>query len=139
MSFNFLYSAKALFGGSVGIKVSDEATITFDLSVSYTERGPSMHYQAVTSYRLQNDSDHNFITCTNDMCYINDDDDHHWWTIHEPRYIFVLHQAKSTDRGKYKAIVETEDPANNHNIMSERIFFVTCELVIVPKPCQFCD
>ena len=117
--------------------MSDEATITFDLSVSYTEPGPSMHYQTVTRYQLLDDSDHDLITCGN-RCHITDDDDHHWWTI-EPGFIFVLHQAKSTDRGNYKAIVETEDPANNHNIVLEKGFFVTCELVIVPKPCQFCD
>ena len=107
------------------IDVSANGTITFHLILSFTQSGPSMKKQTVSKYTLKKDGN-SLVTC-NPVC---DTNPHQWWTLEaaENGLVFVLHQAKSTDRGSYAAEVEVIDP--NGDTLGEdlrKTFHVTCK------------
>ena len=92
--------------------------------LSFTQSGPSMNKQTVSKYTLKK-GDNSLVTC-NHVC---DTDPHQWWTVEqmENRRIFVLHQAKSTDRGLYTAKVELINPKDNNLYDLTKTYHVTCK------------
>ena len=106
------------------IQVSSKGTVSFDFSLSFTHAGPTVNNQPVSQYRLKTNS--NTVVSCADHCTIDDTDPHHWWTV-ENGPVFVLHQAKSTDRGLYTAEVEVRNPKDDSLNAIEKSFHVTCK------------
>ena len=102
--------------------VSIMGTVVFDLSLSFTQSGPSMNTQSVTQYSLKNGS-RTSINCQSGRCSSFED---HWWTV-EDGSVFVLHQAKSNDRGIYTGEVEVRHPKDNSLNTLTKHFHVTCK------------
>ena len=79
----------------------------------------------MSKYTLKKD-DNSLVTC-NPVC---DTNPHQWWTVEavENGRVFVLHEAKSTDRGNYRAEVEVIHP-NGNNLGDDPIktYHVTCK------------
>ncbi|CAI8027913.1 hypothetical protein GBAR_LOCUS15899 [Geodia barretti] len=64
-------------------------------------------------------------------------DPHHWWTVEEgveTGHVFVLHQAKSSDRGSYTAEVEVKHPNGNTISVLTKTFHVTSPKCDKPVP-----
>ena len=126
-----LLSGEASFlDSSNDLNVSAEGTIRFDFSLTYSEPGPSLHYQTVRRHILTFGS-RNIVSCMDNICTFDDDDQDHWWTV-ETGLVFVLHQAKHTDRGTYTAVVEAVDPKDDTTsiLQKDPFKFVTCEFLL---------
>ena len=124
------FLGKAYFSNNhCNINVSADGTITFDLTLSFTQSGPSMNKQTVSKYTLKNGTGKSLVTC-NPVC---DTNRHQWWTLKAVETggrVFVLHQANSTDRGSYTAEVEVTHPNEDSINEITKSFHVTCEHII---------
>ena len=135
LSPSHYHAGKASFKQNNGnsIKVSSEGTVTFDLSLSFTQSGPSRNNQTVSHYCLKR-NDKTILNCgPSTLCSFDDTVQDHWWTVEsvETGYTFVLHQAKSTDRGSYKAEVEVNHPKDNSIDTIEKTVHVTCKFMLL--------
>ena len=130
-SLNFLFfpflSDSASFTESRGdIQVSADGTVSFHMTLSFSHQGPSLNNQTVSHYLLQNNSIKT-VSCAA-HCTVYDSDPHHWWSV-ENGPVFVLHQAKSTDRGEYIGEVEVTHPGYDSISTLSKYFHVTCKLL----------
>ena len=113
------------------INVSVDGTVTFDLTLSFSQSGPSMNNQTISKYTLKRNGD--LVTCES-ICSFRDPDPHHWWTVEEgveTGHVFVLHQAKSSDRDIYTAEVVVKHPNGNTIDKRTKTFHVTCKCKVI--------
>ena len=131
---NFHCSGKADFTRNDDINhinVSVNGIVTFDLTLSFSQSGPSMNNQTISKYTLKRNGEP--VTCES-ICSFHDPDPHHWWTVEEgveTGHVFVLHQAKSSDRGSYTAEVEVKHPNGNTISVLTKTFHVTCKYKVI--------
>ena len=114
------------------INVSVDGTVTFDLTLSFSQSGPSMNNQTISKYTLKRNGEP-LVTCES-ICSFHDADPHHWWTVEEAvetGHMFVLHQAKSSDRGSYTAEVEVKHPNGNTISVLTKTVYVTCKYKVI--------
>ncbi|CAI8051863.1 hypothetical protein GBAR_LOCUS28383 [Geodia barretti] len=125
-----VYGAAFFDSSHEEIRVNNNGTIRFNLSLAFTKSGNSGLIEEISSFVLANmvpvaqcDAKFN-IPCT----FSGIDSTAQWWTVEreeEYNVIFVLHQARSTNRGLYSAEVEGVDPATQSLRTIEKNIFVS--------------
>jgi hypothetical protein len=128
-----VYGAAFFDSSHEEIHVNNNGTIRFNLSLAFTTSGNSGLIEEIKSFILANLSNmvpvaqcnaRFNIPCT----FSGIDSTAQWWTVEreeEYNVIFVLHQARSTNRGSYSAEVEGVDPATQSLRTIGKIIFVS--------------
>lgn len=113
----FFVSGSASFAlgqGEIDLWVSENGTIAFNLTLSFSSHGYSGYQQEVQRLVLKKGSDIK-ISCVRDTgCSV--DDRNRWWSINgddTSSYVFILHQAVSDDLGEYTASVDLTIPVSS--------------------------
>ena len=97
------------------VEVSSDGTIRFNLNIAFHETGCSGHHQSVTQTTVI--KDHLLVyTCDSTVCTGHAN---RWWTVNKTgvtKIDLTLHQALSSDRGRYTVETEVNDPATGEPI-----------------------
>ena len=94
------------------VSVSNHGRVTFNLSISFREAGPSGNVQTVKHTVLKKGSMIIATCSTNGGC--NFDNGNRWWTVFGVEtvdLVLILNQVISSDRAQYTAETELEDPS----------------------------
>ena len=117
--------------------MNDDGTIFFNLSLTFSMAGSSGLMQEMVAFILVSSTDlMNLITvvsCSANLnavpCTFSGAHDSQWWTVDteegEYHVVFVLHQARSSDRGSYRVLVEGRDPATGNLDAIRKTIYVT--------------
>jgi hypothetical protein len=130
--------AKPSFTSSSDIEFANDGKIMFDLSLSFSQHGPSGNQQRISEYKLEKNDRTVEVRCPlNTGCSFVGIDDNQWWTVEDSEpagYVFVLHQAKSTDRGSYTTTVTARHPDNRTSTDIMKTFHATAPTCNVNYP-----
>ena len=95
------------------IYVTEDGNVKFDLSLSFSQPGPSGSLQRIHSFQLRRNDP--IIDCFTESSSCVFHRSNQWWTVegHGHNVMFTLHQMQREHVGTYTAQVVGLDPANN--------------------------
>ena len=119
------------------VYVSYNGTITFAMTLVFTQAGPCGLFEEVDRYIIKDVNSMNLVDCQtkNMFCSLSGADDDQWWTVDWNMKTIILHQAKHSNRGPYTGHVEGTDPSAR-SIQKE--FSVKGQIHFHSCVCRFC-
>lgn len=134
---HFVTGAASFMSMEDGISVNYDGTVTFDLSLTFSQPGPSGQLEHIDRFELIKNTETVAICLPNiPSCNFPISNTNQWWTVvsnsstldeHKYCFKYILHQVLSDDRGEYRAQVEGTDPASSSLDPINKSLFVSGE------------